>query len=80
VSGAVIPREARTDRACRLVKRKPWSFENPEFIGHCSVAFAGGWVMHKVPVFRRGDGTISAGVPSIPHLGGARVLAMPVSE
>jgi len=38
----------RDDRPCRLIDWKPWPFENPSLIGHCSVAFAGGWVVHQI--------------------------------
>lgn len=58
----------RAERACRLVAWKPWPFENPSLIGHCSVAFAGGWTIHAIPVFRKGDGSISPGTPDIPQL------------
>jgi hypothetical protein len=57
----------RADRTCRLVEWKPWPFDNPSLIGHASVAFAGGWVVHAIPVFRTKDG-ISVGVPSIAQL------------
>jgi hypothetical protein len=59
---------ARTDRACRLVEWTPWPFDNPSLIGHCAVAFAGGWVVHAIPVFRRGDGSLSVGVPNAAQL------------
>lgn len=56
------------ERVCRLRGWKPWPFENPSLIGHCAIAFAGGWVVHDIPVFRTADGGLSVGVPSIPHL------------
>jgi hypothetical protein len=58
----------RTESACRLVEWKPWSQPNPSLIGHCAVAFAGGWVVHAIPVFRRGDGSLSIGVPNAAQL------------
>jgi hypothetical protein len=51
----------RTERACRLLEWKPWPFENPSLLGHCSIAFAGGWQVHRIRVFRKGDGSISVG-------------------
>jgi hypothetical protein len=36
---------------------------NPSLIGRATVAFAGGWVVHRIPVFRKGDGSISVGAP-----------------
>jgi hypothetical protein len=47
---------------------KPWPFENPSLIGHASVAFAGGWVVHDIPVFRIKDGNLSVGVPNAAQL------------
>lgn len=58
----------RAEGVCRLIEWKPWPLENPSLIGHCAIAFAGGWVVHDVPVFRTAGGGISVGVPSIPHL------------
>lgn len=52
----------------RLVKYEPWPLPNPALIGHCAIAFAGGWTVHDIPVFRTAGGGLSAGVPSIPHL------------
>jgi hypothetical protein len=66
VSGAV-QREARV---ARLVSWTPWPFENPSLIGHAAVAFSGGWVVSQIPVFRRGDGRLSAGVPNAAQLDG----------
>jgi hypothetical protein len=37
-------------------------------IGHCVVAFGGGWVVHGIPVFRRADGSLSVGVPNAAQL------------
>jgi hypothetical protein len=36
--------------------------------GHASVAFAGGWVVHGIPVFRRADSSLSVGVPNAAQL------------
>jgi hypothetical protein len=58
----------RSDRACHLVEWKPWSQPNPSLLGHCAVAFTGGWVVHGIPVFRRGDGSLSVGVPNAAQL------------
>jgi hypothetical protein len=52
------------------VEWKPWPFDNPSLIGHATIAFAGGWVINAIPVFKRSDGSISAGVPSLPTLDG----------
>jgi hypothetical protein len=58
----------RTDRACRIVAWKPWSQPNLSLLGHCVVAFTGGWVVHSIPVFRHGDHGLSVGVPSAAQL------------
>src|SRR5690242_4993783 len=55
-------------RIARLVEWKPWN-GSASLIGHCSVAFAGGWVVHKVPVFRTKDGGLAAGTPSAAQIG-----------
>ena len=47
---------------------KPWSQSTSSLIGHCAVAFTGGWVVHGIPVFRRADGTLSVGVPNAAQL------------
>jgi hypothetical protein len=44
------------------------AFPNPSLIGHCAIAFAGGWIVNAVPVFRRGDGSLSVGVPNAAQL------------
>jgi hypothetical protein len=59
-----------TDRACRLIEWKPWPFDNPSLIGHCAIAFSGGWVVHAIPAFRRADGSLSVGVPNAAQLDG----------
>jgi hypothetical protein len=51
------------ERVCRLVQWTPWPFPNPSLLGHCSIAFAGGWVVHQIPVFRSKDG-LGVGVPN----------------
>jgi hypothetical protein len=48
--------------------RASWSrqnipFDNPRLIGHATVSFSG-WTVHRVPVFRRGDGSLSVGTPN----------------
>ena len=58
----------RAGRACRLVEWKPWSQPNNSLLGHCAVAFAGGWVVHAIPVFRRVDGSLSVGAPNAAQL------------
>jgi hypothetical protein len=68
----------RADRTCRLVSWAPWPFPNSSLIGHCSVAFTGGWVVHDIPVFRTAEGGISVGTPTVAQLDGeGRVKLLP---
>jgi len=53
----------RAESGCRLLEWKPWPFPNPSLLGHCSIAFSGGWVVSKIPVFRKADGSLSVGTP-----------------
>ena len=45
-------RNARPPLVCRLASWTPWPIENAHLIGHCSIAFSGGWLARQ-----------SAGVP-----------------
>jgi hypothetical protein len=58
----------RPPPACRLRDWKPWTLPNPSLIGHATVTFNSGWTINSIPIFRRGDGTLSAGPPSVPIL------------
>jgi hypothetical protein len=60
----------RSESSCRLIEWKPWPFENPSLLGHATVAFSGGWVVHRIPVFRKGDGSISVGAPDAADVDG----------
>jgi hypothetical protein len=64
---ALSEREARP-APCRLASWTPWHQPNPSLVGHCDVVFAGGWRINGVPVFRRGDGSWSAGAPTSPQI------------
>ena len=57
----------RAERACRLVQWTPVD-NNPSLVGRATIAFAGGWVVVGTPIFRRVDGSLSAGVPSSAQL------------
>jgi hypothetical protein len=63
----IVPR--RAESSCRLLEWKPWPFENPSLLGHATVAFSGGWVVHRIPVFRKG-GSISVGAPDAADVDG----------
>jgi hypothetical protein len=67
VSAALtVPRAASQ---CRLLEWKPRT-QPPisKLLGHCAIAFSGGWVIIAIPIFRDDDGNLSAGVPAIPQL------------
>src|SRR4051812_6000377 len=53
----------------RLVEWKPRPASSSSLLGHATVDFTG-WLVHRVPIFRRGDGSLSAGTPSAPELDG----------
>jgi hypothetical protein len=50
------------------VQWAPWPFPNNSLIGHATIAFAGGWTVHRIPVFRTDGGGLSAGVPNAAEL------------
>jgi hypothetical protein len=53
----------------QLVAYTPWHEPNPHLIGHADLAIADtGWVIKKVPVFRRRDGSLSCSVPDYPQI------------
>jgi hypothetical protein len=52
-----------------LVSFEPWPFPNPSLAGHATVDF-NGWIVPKIPIFRRRDDGLSAGSPSCPLLDG----------
>jgi len=51
------------DRPCRLIKWKPWPFDNQALIGHAAVSF-NGWTVHRILVFRRADARLIVGTPN----------------
>jgi hypothetical protein len=45
----------------RLIAYRPWSGD-PWLIGHADIDFDG-WIIHRIPIFRRKNGELSVGVP-----------------
>jgi hypothetical protein len=45
-----------------------WPFANATLIGHAEADF-GGWIIAKIPVFRKADGGLSVGVPTAAEVG-----------
>ena len=66
MSSTVAP--VRPVAQCRVAEWKPWPLLNAWLIGHVAVVFSGGWRINAIPVFRRSDGGLGVGVPSIPTL------------
>jgi hypothetical protein len=67
MSGAA-PSVRTEPRVCVLREWKPNT--NPgSLAGKATVAFTGGWIVSNIPVFRRGDGSLSAGAPDMPLVG-----------
>jgi hypothetical protein len=54
------------ERICRLVQWAPFK-NNPSLIGRATIAFAGGWIVVGIPIFRSKDG-LSVGVPNAAQL------------
>ena len=64
--------------AARLTEYKPWHRADSSLIGHATIAFNGGWPVHRIPVFRAKDGGLSVGTPSISEIDGeGRVTTQP---
>lgn len=57
----------RRPTPCRLLEWKPVN-DNVSLVGRCTVCFSGGWIVSGVPIFRRADGSLSPGTPSVPLL------------
>jgi hypothetical protein len=67
-SQPVLPAVPRQPGAgARLVSFEPWPTPHPSLAGHATVDF-NGWIVSKIAIFRRRDGTLSAGVPSYPQI------------
>jgi hypothetical protein len=62
------PSRRQTDRITRLLEWRPAS-GNSALVGKASIRFSGGWIVSNVPVFRRADGSLSAGPPDAPLVG-----------
>jgi hypothetical protein len=61
------PQRPTITGTARLVDYRPTDGTSA-LAARCSVAFPGGWIVSQIPIFRRTDGSLSAGVPSLPIL------------
>jgi hypothetical protein len=57
----------RPPSAARLVKWLPYPTSG-SLIGKASIVFPGGWRVNAIPIFRRGDGSLSASGPDAPRV------------
>jgi len=57
----------RSSDPCRLVEWKPLA--SGALLGKATIAFTGGWIVAGIPIFRRADGSLSAGGPDTPVVG-----------
>jgi hypothetical protein len=48
--------------AAKLVAWKPSSVNG--LLGHATIAFSSGWIVHKIPIFQGWTDKLSVGVPS----------------
>lgn len=54
-----------TQPACKL--KEFWRVSNTgPLVGKATIEFPGGWIVAGIPVFRRQNGTFSAGAPDVP--------------
>ena len=58
---------SRSERLARLTDWRPVA-DNASLAGRATIAFSGGWIVAFIPIFRRADGGLSAGAPSMPIL------------
>jgi hypothetical protein len=56
------------ERVVRMLEWRP-AAGNSSLLGKATVRFAGGWIVAGIPIFRRADGTLSAGTPDAPLVG-----------
>jgi hypothetical protein len=66
-SAVAISPQRQPGAGARLVDYRPWPLPNPSLIGHATVDF-NGWIVAKIPVFRRADGSLSIGGPNAPEI------------
>jgi hypothetical protein len=58
--------QSRTGERARLVDWRPVA-DNPSLAGRATIDFDG-WVVAGIPIFKKGGGSLSSGVPSCPVL------------
>lgn len=71
MSAAVRERHAIVEVArprATLLSWSLWPFANVTLIGHADVDFDG-WIITKIPVFRKANGGLSVGVPTTAEMG-----------
>jgi hypothetical protein len=58
----------RGERMARMLEWRP-AAGNSALVGKATIRFPGGWIVSGIPIFRRADGTLSAGTPDAPLVG-----------
>jgi hypothetical protein len=56
------------ERIARMLEWRP-AAGNSSLLGKATIRFNGGWIVTGVPIFRRADGSLSAGTPDAPLVG-----------
>jgi hypothetical protein len=56
------------ERIARMLEWRP-ATGNSSLLGKATIRFNGGWIVPGVPIFRRADGSLSAGTPDAPLVG-----------
>jgi hypothetical protein len=69
MNGPTALRVRQPGDGARLIAFQSGLLPNPHLIGHCSVDFSG-WVVHRIPVFRKADGSLSVGGPTAAEVDG----------
>jgi hypothetical protein len=56
------------ERIARMLEWRP-AAGTSSLLGKATIRFNGGWIVTGVPIFRRADGSLSAGTPDAPLVG-----------
>jgi hypothetical protein len=68
MSTTTIVAHRPAERIARMLEWRP-SAGNSSLLGKATIRFAGGWIVSGIPIFRRADGSLSAGTHDAPLVG-----------